>query len=90
MSHVVEAWANDPRLARVYEVRDVVGGRNDEIPNVDFALGAFIWLAGMLPEAGETIFAIARTAGWLAHAVEEYDESPLRFRPRARYLGPRP
>jgi len=60
----------------------------DEFPNVDLAMGAFTWLAGMAPKAGETIFAIARTASWLAHAVEEYDEAPLRFRPRTRYLGP--
>lgn len=89
MTLVVEAWADDPRLQQVYRVRDVVGARRDEFPNVDLALGAFTWLAGMAPNAGETIFAIARTAGWLAHAVEEYDEAPLRFRPRARYLGPR-
>jgi len=87
MSLVVDAWADDSRLQHVYRVRDVVGARRDDFPNVDLALGAFTWLAGMAPNAGETIFAIGRTAGWLAHAVEEYGEAPLRFRPRARYLG---
>jgi citrate synthase len=29
------------------------------------------------------LLAIARTAGWIAHAAEEYDEPPLRFRGRA-------
>jgi citrate synthase len=33
--------------------------------------------------AGETIFTIARTAGWIAHAIEEYAEPPVRFRARA-------
>ena len=89
MTLVVDAWADDPRLQHVYRVRDVVGARRDEFPNVDLALGAFTWLAKMPAEAGETIFAIARTAGWLAHAVEEYGESALRFRPRARYVGVR-
>ena len=89
MTLVVEAWANDRRLQEVYRVRDVVGARRDEFPNVDLALGAFTWLAGMAPTAGETIFAVARTAGWLAHATEEYGEAPLRFRPRARFIGPR-
>jgi hypothetical protein len=28
-------------------------------------------------------------AGWLAHALEEYGEAPVRFRPRANYR-PRP
>ena len=38
----------------------------------------------------EAIFSISRTAGWLAHAHEEADEPPLRFRGRTRYRGPRP
>ena len=42
------------------------------------------------PDGGEAIFAIARTTGWLAHAMEEYEEKALRFRPRARYIGNRP
>jgi citrate synthase len=55
--------------------------------NVDFAMAAFTSTAGMIPGAGEAIFAIARTAGWLAHAMEEYERrSPLR--PRAVYTGP--
>lgn len=89
MALVVEAWAHDPRLQHVYDVRDVVGERRADFPNSDLALGALSWLAGMDADAGETIFAIARTAGWLAHAMEEYDEAALRFRPRARYLGHR-
>lgn len=89
MTLIVDAWATDPRLQTVYAVRDVVGSRRDDLANIDLAVGAFTWLASMPASAGETIFAVARTAGWLAHAIEEYDETPLRFRPRARYLGPR-
>jgi citrate synthase len=37
----------------------------------------------MTPDAGEAVFAIGRCAGWLAHAMEEYAEAPLRFRLRA-------
>ena len=89
MTLVVHAWADDPRLAHLYRLRDVVSTRRDDIPNVDLALGAFTWLADMASDAGETIFAIARIAGWMAHAIEEYGEAPLRFRPRGRYVGPR-
>lgn len=87
MAAVVEGWADDPRLTHVYRVRDVVAERRAVIPNVDLALGSLTWLAGMDHSAGETIFAISRSAGWVAHAIEEYGETALRFRPRARYLG---
>lgn len=88
IARIVEAWADDPRLVNVYRVRDVIGERAELMPNVDLALGALTYLAHMPTDAGEVIFATARTAGWLAHAMEEYRETPLRFRPRARYVGP--
>jgi citrate synthase len=52
-------------------------------PNVDFALGALSYAARMPAQAATAIFAIARTAGWIAHAAEECGEPPLRFRGRA-------
>jgi citrate synthase len=52
-------------------------------PNVDFALGALCHVARMPPQAATAIFAVARTAGWIAHAAEEYSEPPVRFRGRA-------
>lgn len=88
MAQIVEGWANDERLKTVFRVRDVVAERSDAVPNVDLAIGALTYLADMPPSAGEALFAIARIAGWLAHAMEEYEEKPLRFRPRARYVGP--
>jgi citrate synthase len=55
--------------------------------NVDFALGALTYAARMPAEAATAIFAIARVAGWIAHAAEEYQEPPLRFRGRAVSLA---
>ncbi len=55
-------------------------------PNIDLALGAFSRAAGMVTGGGEAVFAIARTVGWLAHAIEEYD-NPTRLRLRAHYTG---
>lgn len=58
-------------------------------PNIDFALGTLRAVADMITGAGEAIFAVARAAGWLAHALEEYERgTPLR--PRALYTGPPP
>lgn len=88
MTKIVAAWGDDPRLVNVYRIRDLVSERSDALPNFDLSLGALTYLARMPSDAGEAIFAIARTAGWLAHAMEEYDEKPLRFRARAKYTGP--
>ncbi|WP_405456723.1 citrate synthase [Streptomyces sp. NBC_00101] len=73
--------------------RDVVSTAARHTPlhaNVDLALAVLSVSAGMPAEAGETVFAVARTAGWIAHALEEYAERPLRLRPRGQYTGPRP
>jgi citrate synthase len=56
-------------------------------PNVDFALAVLTRASGMPVGSGEAIFAVARTAGCLAHAMEEYENpSPLRL--RSIYVGP--
>ena len=41
-------------------------------PNIDFAVATLARVAGMVPGAGEAVFAVARTAGWIAHALEAY------------------
>jgi citrate synthase len=64
--------------------------RSETHANIDLALAALTLHAGMPAEAGEVIFAVARTAGWIAHALEEYAEPALRLRPRGTYIGPRP
>ncbi|HTB74448.1 MAG TPA: citrate/2-methylcitrate synthase [Polyangiaceae bacterium] len=94
----------DPRAAHLLEVLGPLARREDRrlfdavlavarshgAPhlNVDFALGALAFALKMPLGATEAIFAVARAAGWLAHALEEYGEAPLRFRARAVYIGP--
>ncbi|MFJ9540260.1 citrate synthase [Streptomyces sp. NPDC101225] len=73
--------------------RDIVATTARHTPlhaNVDLALAVFTASSGMPATAGETIFAVARTAGWIAHALEEYGERPLRMRPSGHYVGPTP
>ena len=56
-------------------------------PNIDFAVATLARAAGMVPGAGEAVFAVARTAGWIAHALEACaGGGPLR--PRAVFTGP--
>jgi citrate synthase len=61
--------------------------RRDIQPNIDLALAALGLVANLPTEASESIFCVARIAGWCAHAIEEYNEAPLRFRARALYVG---
>jgi citrate synthase len=63
--------------------RDVL----DEEPNVDFALAAMASAYDLPRHAPATIFALARSVGWLAHGIEQAVSGQL-IRPRARYVGP--
>ena len=59
-----------------------------EPPNVDFALAALAASFDLPEEAPLTIFALARTVGWLAHAMEQVESGQM-IRPRASYAGAR-
>jgi citrate synthase len=75
------------RLAVAEAVIAEARGRSLPEPNIDFALATLAVMAGMIPGAGEAIFAVARAAGWVAHALEEYARgTPIR--PRGIYTGP--
>ncbi|MER8067656.1 citrate synthase [Streptomyces sp. NPDC094034] len=87
---VAELPGAGPVLAAAREVEATTARHVIPHANVDLALAALSVSAGMPAEAGETVFAVARTAGWIAHAIEEYGERPLRMRPSGRYDGPRP
>ncbi|MFI8879562.1 citrate synthase family protein [Streptomyces sp. NPDC055243] len=79
-----------PALAAARDVVATTARHTDLHANVDLALAVLTASSGMPAEAGETIFAVARTAGWIAHALEEYEERPLRMRPSGQYVGLRP
>ncbi|TVT22536.1 helix-turn-helix domain-containing protein [Amycolatopsis acidiphila] len=64
--------ADPERLAIVEAATDLVRRRRSLEPNVEFALGALCFVHGMTEGAGEAVFVIARTAGWVAHALETY------------------
>ncbi|HSV04732.1 MAG TPA: citrate synthase [Phenylobacterium sp.] len=58
-------------------------------PNVDFALVAVCEALKLPQDAPFALFAVARCAGWIAHAIEQGQSEAL-IRPRARYIGPEP
>ncbi|HEX8616609.1 MAG TPA: citrate synthase family protein [Thermoanaerobaculia bacterium] len=60
-----------------------------EPPTLDFALVAVERALALPSGAALTLFAIGRTIGWIAHAIEQYAQDAM-IRPRAKYVGEKP
>jgi citrate synthase len=60
-----------------------------EHPTIDFGLVALARALGLPAGAALGLFAMGRTAGWIAHALEQYATGEM-IRPRAHYTGPAP
>ncbi|MEO8112901.1 MAG: citrate/2-methylcitrate synthase, partial [Phenylobacterium sp.] len=75
-----------PELAELRQAVEAVTGL---APNVDFALVAISESLRLPKDAPFALFAVARCAGWIAHAIEQGQSDAL-IRPRARYVGPEP
>ncbi len=85
---LISEFAPDaPQLAIASAVTDEARRRALPEPNIEFALAVLAGVAGMIRGSGEAIFATGRTAGWLAHALEEYERN-IPIRPRSVYTGP--
>jgi citrate synthase len=89
LARLRQAAGGSPRTAAVDALLAATRRRGLPPPNVDLALAALGHVAGMIRGTGEAIFAVARAAGWLAHALEEYERATP-IRPRAVYTGPPP
>ena len=79
---LLDAFAPPEYEAACEAARAVAGVR----PNVDFALTALADGLELPDDAPFQIFALARCAGWIAHALEQLQTGRL-IRPRARYVG---
>lgn len=56
-------------------------------PTVDFGLVTLTRALGMRPGSAALLFAVGRSAGWVAHVLEQRESTAI-LRPRARYRGP--
>lgn len=78
---------------QVVEALDLVAGelleRRGWPMTVDLPLALWSLVDGLPRETGSAVFAVARTAGWTAHAVEELAEPGMRFRLTGLYTGER-
>ncbi|HEY5338013.1 MAG TPA: citrate/2-methylcitrate synthase [Rhizomicrobium sp.] len=86
LDSLIKAGA-DKRLA--IEVPERIKEATGAFANCDYALAIMRRLLGIPAGSETTIFAMARVAGWIAHATEQLETRRL-IRPRARYVGPAP
>lgn len=81
----------DSGCEQVLEIADIVRAtvqRELGLPvNVDFYSAVVYRALGIAPDLCTSIFAVARTAGWTAHVIEQLTRNRL-IRPRADYVGP--
>ncbi|MDN2671884.1 citrate synthase [Janthinobacterium sp. SUN026] len=75
-----------PQLHAILAACAMAGELLEVKPNADLALAAMELAFGWPEGAGMSVFALARSAGWIAHAAEQADSAAL-IRPRARYIG---
>ena len=64
----------------------LVDETKDSAPTVDVGLAALVASLGAAPPVASGIFAVARSAGWIAHVLEQRAANYI-LRPRARYSG---
>ena len=83
---LLDRLSADPLVDAVRRTVDRLAG---EAPNIDFALVALARALRLPDDAPLSIFLVGRTAGWIAHALEQQATGSL-IRPRARYVGPPP
>jgi citrate synthase len=80
---LLQRQPSDPLMQRLQAcVLDATGA----LPNIDFALSAFVPATGLPADAPFKIFLLGRSVGWTAHALEHACYGGV-IRPRARYEG---
>jgi len=80
---LLQAFALPRPFAELARAGEALSG---ERPNIDFALAAMTAAFTLPEDAPLQIFALARSVGWIAHALEQVETGAL-MRPRARYVG---
>jgi citrate synthase len=90
---LLEATARAAKKSRgvavVLAVAEAMKRAHREPPNLDFGLVGVARALGLPKGSASLLFAIGRTAGWVAHALEQREAGYV-LRPRSKYVGPEP
>jgi citrate synthase len=86
LSMLAEAYPTSPALALAQAIIGEAPAVTSGAPTIDFALAVLEHTLQLPYGTGLTLLALGRTAGWIGHALEQYQSQRL-IRPRARYIG---
>jgi citrate synthase len=91
--HILQLLLNQQerssKLRLFFEVLQEVERVLKEKPNLELSLFAVATFLEQDMHCARAIFTLGRCAGWIAHAIEQYQVKEF-FRPRARYIGDPP
>ena len=87
LAAAAEIAPQSERLAIVRAIIEAMEAAGHEPPTVDMGLVGLAGALGLPPGGAAALFAMGRTAGWIAHAIEQRAAGYI-VRPRALYTGP--
>ena len=88
MAQVLSAKIGEPKWIQMSErIAEIMLKEKNLHANVDFYSATVYYSLGIPTDLFTPIFAIARTAGWTAHVLEQLSDNRL-IRPQSQYAGP--
>ncbi len=88
MAQLLSAQLGDPRWIQMSErIAELMLQKKGLHANVDFYSATVYFSLGLPTDLFTPVFAIARTAGWTAHVLEQLADNRL-IRPQSVYTGP--
>lgn len=88
MAQTLSAQLGEPKWIQMSErIAEIMLREKHLNANVDFYSATVYYSLGIPTDLFTPIFAIARTAGWTAHILEQLDDNRL-IRPQSNYTGP--
>ena len=87
---IVEDFCHQERPLKLYnrcvQIEKIVHEKKKIYPNVDFYAAVAMDALGVSKEFFPLFFASSRISGWVAHVLEQYEDSVL-LRPSSNYVG---
>lgn len=88
MAQILSAKIGEPKWIQMSErIAEIMLNEKKLNANVDFYSATVYYSLGIPTDLFTPIFAIARTAGWTAHVLEQLADNRL-IRPQSNYTGP--